>query len=245
MNRQLEENVEKAWNSLSPDLQLRIQSEMGFTRENVSAEELIHLVLSYVSPRLMEIKTERRIREEVSKIRDRFETQVQQGLNHIQQQVYNQLMIMAQAMEKMASSHQLTAAQERKQIESAEAKARSCLQPPALSYTNCIRQHPPSKEEPAGRPGPERCVLNIPQEDGIHMRCLIAYVSQNPGDKGFARLPYQIFHAELLRQGNCPRPLSRSVTRRIPGISWLFTKPDICPLASGEEVVIEYGGKTK
>ena len=114
---------------------------------------------------------------------------------------------------------------------------------PQLSYTNCIRHHPPSKEFPAGRPGPGRCVLTIPQEDGIHMRCLVAYTSQNPGEQGFARLPYQIFHAELLRQGDCPRPLSRSVTRRIPGMSWLFLKPEICPLACGEDIVIEYGKK--
>src|SRR3989344_715961 len=115
--------------------------------------------------------------------------------------------------------------------------------PAPLSYTNCIRHHSPTQEFPAGRQGPERCVYTIPQEDGLHMRCLIAYTSQNPGDKGFARLPYQIFHAELLRQGNCPRPLSRSVTRRIPGLSWLFVKPDVCPLASGEEIIIDYRKK--
>ena len=117
----------------------------------------------------------------------------------------------------------------------------STQNPLSLSYTNCIRYHSPTKEFPAGRPGPARTVLTYTDNEGIHMRCLTAYSSQNPDDKGFARLPYQIFHAELLRQGDCPRPLSRSVTRRIPGLSWLFLKPDICPLADGKEHVIEYG----
>lgn len=113
--------------------------------------------------------------------------------------------------------------------------------PPSLSYTNCIRYHDPTPEHPERRPGPARCVLTIPRDDGIHMRCIVAYVSQNQDDTGFARLPYQIFHAELLRQGDCPRPLSRSVSRRIPGLSWLFARPDICPLADGDEHIMEYG----
>ena len=81
------------------------------------------------------------------------------------------------------------------------------------------------------------------KEDGIHYRCIVAYAAQNPGDSGFARLNYQIFHAELLRQGNCPKPLSRSITRRIPVVSWVFTKPDVCPLATGLEYVLEKDGK--
>ncbi len=124
-------------------------------------------------------------------------------------------------------------------------KPKGQLPPPSLSYTNCIRYHDPTPENPVRRPGPGRCVLTTPQEDGIHMRCIVAYVSQNPDDKGFARLPYQIFHAELLRQGDCPRPLSRSVTRRIPGLSWLFVKPDVCPLADGGEHILEYGRSSR
>ncbi|NOZ81077.1 MAG: hypothetical protein GXP63_05375 [DPANN group archaeon] len=102
------------------------------------------------------------------------------------------------------------------------------------TYSNCWRKHDD------GHAGPEHAILTMTAKDGLHMRCLVAYAAQNPGDKGFARLKYQIFHEELLRQGDCPRPYSRSISRRIPGISWLLTKPGICPLADGKEHVIAY-----
>ncbi len=112
---------------------------------------------------------------------------------------------------------------------------------PRLEYTDCIRHHDPTPDNPQRRPGPERCVTTWSEEDGIHRQCIVAYGAQNAGDQGFARLKFQIFHAELLRQGDCPRPLSRSITRRIPGISWLFFKPEICPLADGKEHVVPRG----
>ncbi len=110
-----------------------------------------------------------------------------------------------------------------------------------VSYADCWRKHPATEEFPAGRSGPSQCVYNKPEKDGVHYRCLIAYAAQTPGDKGFARLKYQIFHAQLLREGDCPRPLTRSITRRIPGISWLLFKPDKCPLADGAEYVMKPG----
>lgn len=115
--------------------------------------------------------------------------------------------------------------------------------PMLISYTDCWRKHDSTENSPEGRPGPSQCIHSLPEEDGIHYRCLTAYSSQNPGDAGFARLRYQIFHAELLRQGDCPRPLSRSITRRIPVISWLLVKPDKCILADGGEYVLKAGGK--
>ena len=113
--------------------------------------------------------------------------------------------------------------------------------PPQLEYTDCIRHHDPTPDNPQRRPGPERCVMTWNEDGGVRRQCMVAYGAQNPGDKGFARLKFQIFHAELLRQGDCPRPLSRSITRRIPDISWLFFKPEICPLADGKEHVISRG----
>lgn len=110
--------------------------------------------------------------------------------------------------------------------------------PPELEYTDCIRYHDPTPDNPQRRPGPERCVVTWNEDGRIRRQCMVAYAAQNPGDQGFARLKFQIFHAELLRQGDCPRPLSRSITRRIPGISWLFFKPEICPLADGKEHII-------
>jgi hypothetical protein len=120
-------------------------------------------------------------------------------------------------------------------IESSERK-----QLPVVSYTDCWRRHNPTESHPEGRPGPSQCIQSIPQEDGIHYRCMVAYASQKPS--GFARLKYQIFHAELLRQGDCPRPLSRSISRRIPVVSWLFTRPDVCPLATGNEYAMDKKG---
>lgn len=114
---------------------------------------------------------------------------------------------------------------------------------PHLDYSDCWRKHPANEDFPGGRPGPSQCIQTIPNHDGIHYRCLVAYVSHNPGDEGFARLEHQIFHAELLREGDCPKPLSRSITRRIPGVSWVFVKKDKCPLADGGEYVLKKGGK--
>ena len=91
--------------------------------------------------------------------------------------------------------------------------------PPLTSYMNCWRRHYPTPEFPAGRPGPAQAVAAMPFPDGVHYRCMVAFASQSPD--GFARMKYQIFHAELLRQGDCPRPLSRSITRRIPFASSL------------------------
>jgi len=115
--------------------------------------------------------------------------------------------------------------------------------PPELEYTDCIRYHYPTRDNPQRRPGPARAVVTWNEDGGIRRQCMVAYAAQNPRDQGFARLKFQIFHAELLRQGDCPRPLSRSISRRIPGISWLFFKPEICPLADGKEHVIERGIK--
>jgi len=112
-----------------------------------------------------------------------------------------------------------------------------------VTYMNCFRKHPKDDNNPDGRPGPAQCIYTLSKEEGLEVRCLVAYMAHNPGDKGFARLKYQIFHAPLLREGDCPRPLSRSISRRIPGFSWLFTKPDICPLADGKDHIIEYGAK--
>lgn len=111
--------------------------------------------------------------------------------------------------------------------------------PALISYMDCWRKHPASEKFPAGRPGPSQCVSTMPESGGIHYRCLVAFSSQNP--KGFARLKYQILHTELLRQGDCPKPYSRSITRRIPGLSWLLVRPDICPLADGGEYALKNG----
>lgn len=108
--------------------------------------------------------------------------------------------------------------------------------PTHVTYTNCSRKH--SEED---RPGPSQCIYTIPQTDGLHMRCLIAYRAQNTGDKGFARLPFSIFHSKLLEEGDCPKPLSTDLDHQIPIISQLFYKKDICPLADGKEHIIEYG----
>ncbi len=115
--------------------------------------------------------------------------------------------------------------------------------PTHITYLNCWRKHSKTEDFPAGRPGPSQCIYTMHQTDGIHYRCLVAYASQH--QEGFARLSYQIFHAELLRQGDCPKPLSRSITRRIPGLSWLLVRPDICPLADGGDYILQPGGKFK
>lgn len=105
---------------------------------------------------------------------------------------------------------------------------------PFIAYMDCKRKHPPTEEHSEGRPGPSQCIEARPYPDGMHYRCMVAFLSQNP--EGYARIKYQIFHAELLRQGDCPKPYSRSILHRIPfRISWLLQRPDICPFANGSE----------
>ena len=48
MNRELERRIEEAWQSLSPQLRADVQREVGFNREDVSAEQLREIVLGYV-----------------------------------------------------------------------------------------------------------------------------------------------------------------------------------------------------
>jgi hypothetical protein len=105
--------------------------------------------------------------------------------------------------------------------------------PSLISYMNCWRKHDPTPEHLEGRPGPSQCVQVTPYADGTHYRCMVAFAAQSPD--AFARTGYQVFHAELLRQGDCPRPLSRNISRRIPIVSWTLTNPDTCPLATGKE----------
>ncbi|MEK6943538.1 MAG: hypothetical protein AABX00_05735 [Nanoarchaeota archaeon] len=236
MNRELERRIEEAWQSLSPQLRADVQREVGFNREDVSAEQLREIVLGYVGPKLMMVKSERLVREEADRIRREVQDEVRSTLGDMQSQYSAFLTHVSSIMENLVALKQMEATRPT-QIAANPVPEQKYF-PPSLSYTNCIRHHDPTSEHPKGEPGPERCVLTIPQEDGIHMRCLVAYASQNPGDQGFARLPYQVFHAELLRQGGCPRPLSRSISRRLPVISYLFTKPDICPLAGGEEMIV-------
>ena len=112
--------------------------------------------------------------------------------------------------------------------------------PESVTYMDCWRKHAPDEHFPEGRPGPARIVHVIPREEGIHYRCMIAMGSQKP--EGFARLGYQIFHEELLRQGDCPRPYSRSITRRIPLLSWLLVRPDVCPLADAGDYLLGKDG---
>ncbi len=109
-----------------------------------------------------------------------------------------------------------------------------------IAYTDCRVKHRPTEEHPEGRPGPSQCIETRVHSDGVHYRCLVAFLAQNP--QGFARIKYQIFHAELLKQGDCPRPYSRSILHRLPfRISWLLQKPDICPYTKGSEYVIKDG----
>jgi len=240
MNREFEEIVENLWQKLSPELRGRIQRDMGFDRDRVSADQLVDYVLGYVEPKLVQLKTERLLRESIARI----EAQTTERVDHAIEDLRKEEMIYLRQLEKSLTDR----------IEQIRKELKGYGQPslqnkservalPVITFTDCIRHHFPSEKNSEVKPGPTRCVTTRPAEDGVHMHCLVAYYAQNPGDKGFARLPYQIFHAELLRQGDCPRPLSRSISRRIPGLSWLFVKPDICPLADGKEHVIEYGNK--
>ncbi|MBI1934856.1 hypothetical protein HYS31_00295 [Candidatus Woesearchaeota archaeon] len=69
MNRQLEEDVDRAWNSISPKLRSQIEQETGLRREDTSAEVFGTTVLEYLRAKLVEVSTERRIRESVDNIR--------------------------------------------------------------------------------------------------------------------------------------------------------------------------------
>lgn len=206
---------------------------MGFQREEVSAEELREYVLAYAGPKIEELRRKRHLKESFARLEGRMMQEVQGVVEKIRQGNTAQLQqIEANLMQKHS---QLI--QERKQLEGPERHEKSLS--PVISFTDCIRHHDPTDEFPQGRPGPTRCVATSAGKNGVSMRCLVAYYSHQTDDKGFARLPYQIFHETLLRQGNCPRPLSRSISRRIPALSWLFVKPEVCPLADGKEHVIE------
>ncbi len=97
-----------------------------------------------------------------------------------------------------------------------------------VTYGDCIRQHPD------GRPGPSRCLATYVEDGTRKMQCIVAYAAQNPGDEGFARLSFQIFHGDLLKAGGCPQYESRDIIPRLPLIGWLGYKPIKCAFAKGE-----------
>lgn len=239
MNRDLEERAERAWQSIPASLRSEIERNMGFCREDVSAEVLVDIVVSYVGPRYQELKANRILQEAIQRIETDATRHVENVVDQLKHEYVGSLRYLER--ELVGRIEEIRRAFPPQQVQQALPIAVQVGKPalPDIAYTDCIRYHDPTPENPSRRPGPQRCVMTWNESDGTHMQCLVAYSSQNPGDKGFARLKFQIFHEELLRQGDCPRPLSRSISRRIPVISFLFNKPEICPLADGSTHVIE------
>jgi len=66
MNRYFEDAVERAWQSMSPELKIRIQREMGFNRNDVSAVELTDLTIDYLKKKIEELKWNK-LRKELKK----------------------------------------------------------------------------------------------------------------------------------------------------------------------------------
>ena len=239
MNRDLEERVEMAWQSIPANLRDEIERNMSFCREDVSAEVLIDFIASYTGQRYQELRANRILQEAIQRIEFDAERRVESTIAELKHEHVASLRCLER--ELIGRLEEIKRVFPPQQTPQALPISVQVGKPalPDIAYTDCIRYHDPTPENPSRRPGPQRCVMTWNESDGTHMQCLVAYSSQNPGDKGFARLRFQIFHEELLRQGDCPRPLSRNVSRRIPIISFLFNKPEICPLADGEVHVIE------
>ena len=99
MNRQLEEDVERAWQSLSPNIRHEIEMEVG-RREAMPAEIFGELVVKYLASRLMEVTSERRIGDAVGKIRDEVRQDTRKFLEDLGQQSIAYFGRIAEAMEE-------------------------------------------------------------------------------------------------------------------------------------------------
>ena len=99
MNRQLEEDVERAWQSLSPNLRHEIEIEVG-RRDDIPAEIFGELVVKYLASRLMEVTSERRVRDAVGKIRDEVRQDTGKFLEDLGQQSIAYFGRIAEAMKE-------------------------------------------------------------------------------------------------------------------------------------------------
>ena len=99
MNRQLEEDVERAWQSLSPNLRHEIEIEVG-RRDDIPTEIFGELVVKYLASRLMEVTSERRVRDAVGKIRDEVRQDTGKFLEDLGQQSIAYFGRIAEAMKE-------------------------------------------------------------------------------------------------------------------------------------------------
>ena len=83
MNRYFEEEVEKAWQSLSPELRIIIQREMGFDRNEVSAEELTNFTVEYLKKKLDELKWDKLKKDFEEKIGNLGEDLEERTINYL------------------------------------------------------------------------------------------------------------------------------------------------------------------
>ncbi len=100
MNRQLEDDVDRAWSSLSPRLRTEIEGAIGHTRDELPAETFGQLALSYLGSRLMEVRTERRVRDVVADIKREVREDTKYFLNDLGQEVRESLGRLAEKLDQ-------------------------------------------------------------------------------------------------------------------------------------------------
>lgn len=244
------EHISRLWlkdlfNSLSPEAKMEFERKTGITPDNAPPWLLKGGIEASIESETTDRQYERE--DQIRRKQYEFQAKIEQAKAEALRISLNEAAgIIREGSQKDSERLEkiLTTVQEGyKQLQLDDTSTKSSegkYLPTLVSYMDCFRKHSATKEYSEGRAGPSQCVSTQPQPDGVHYRCLVAFASQSP--TGFARLKYQIFHAELLRQGDCPKPYSRSITHRIPfKISWLFTKPDNCPFADGGEYVLKNG----
>ncbi|MBS3102957.1 hypothetical protein J4458_05945 [Candidatus Woesearchaeota archaeon] len=173
MDRYLEEQVEALWQSLSPQLQAEIQLNMRFRREDVSAEQLTELVLGYVGPKLMELRTERRITEQTQRIRDEVMQETRAylgGLGQASATYFEEIAARLREMDGQILYH-LEGLKPQKAL--LPASTERYIPPQATALP--IHVNTPIKMKCTYREGgPENVISERQEEDGVYRRCTIA-----------------------------------------------------------------------
>lgn len=100
MNRQLEEDVDRAWSSMSPRLRAEVERAIGHTRDELPAETFGQLALSYLGSRLMEVRTERKVREGVDAIKKEVKEETRDFLEGLGQDVKTYLGRIAEGLKE-------------------------------------------------------------------------------------------------------------------------------------------------
>ena len=175
MDRLLEENVETAWRSLSHHLRSEIQRIMGFSRENVSAEELAMLVLRYVGPKLHESKTRRWINEAVDTARSQIQQETRIYVDQVGKESMDYLKQIAEGIDARDRRilYHLNELRAQQSLPSSAERAALPAQPP---QPNVYISTPVKNDCPYVKDGgPKNCIVVNVTPDGTYGTCLTGH----------------------------------------------------------------------